>query len=392
MTVLQRKKRRYFSGRARIETDSGNLAKEKLYRLKKILQRTFLAVNIIFAASLLIAYISVSINPEDFALPAFFGLAYPYLLLINIIIAVIWAVNLRYEAFISVVIIAAGFTHFSNYIKLRKPPGDKTNTFRVMSYNIRLFNYFEGNKEGNTEKQILALARAQQPDILCIQELFLNGDANDKDLEIKKALGGKYYSHIKLFGRGKNNFYGIATYSKFPIVGKGEIIHPGSSSLSIYTDLVIGNDTFRVFNNHLQSFRLKRMETSFMEELVASDDKQTISEIRTVSKSLTQGFKRRALQAQVVKSYINRSPYPVIVAGDFNDTPVSYAYRKIRKGLNDAFVSSGYGAGFTYHGNYPPNRIDYILFGNTLLCTSFSILRVKYSDHYPIIAWFRRPG
>ena len=93
-------------------------------------------------------------------------------------------------------------------------------------------------KKATSEKKIIALARSQQPDILCFQELFLNGDANDKDMEIKKTLGGKYYSHIKLFGRGNNNFYGIATYSKFPIVGKGEIIHPGSSSLSIYTDLV----------------------------------------------------------------------------------------------------------------------------------------------------------
>jgi endonuclease/exonuclease/phosphatase family metal-dependent hydrolase len=232
--------------------------------------------------------------------------------------------------------------------------------------------------------------KAQQPDILCIQELFLNGDATEKDLEIKKALGGKYNSHIKLFGRGRNKFYGIATYTKFPIVGKGDIVHPGSSSLSIYTDIVIGNDTFRIFNNHLQSFRLQRLETSFMEELVDSEDKQTLSEIKTVSRSLTEGFKRRALQAQVVKNFINRSPYPVIVAGDFNDTPVSYAYRKIRKGLNDSFVKSGYGAGFTYHGNYPPNRIDYILYGNDLLSTKFSILRVKYSDHYPIIAWLRK--
>jgi endonuclease/exonuclease/phosphatase family metal-dependent hydrolase len=261
-----------------------------------------------------------------------------------------------------------------------------------MSYNIRLFNYLEGNKGGNSEKKILSLAKSQQPDILCFQELFLNGDASDKDLEIKKALGGKYYSHIKLFGRGRNKFYGIATYSRFPIVGKGEIVHPGSSSLSIYTDIVIGSDTFRVFNNHLQSFRLQRLETSFMEELVDSEDKQTLNEIRTVSRSLSEGFKRRAIQAQVVKNYINRSPYPVIVAGDFNDTPVSYSYRKIRKGLNDSFVKSGYGAGFTYNGNYPPNRIDYILYGNDLVSTNFSILRVRYSDHYPIIAWFRKAG
>jgi len=366
------------------------LVKERFQRFKRIFYLTFLVINIIFAASLLVAYLSVSINPEDFALPAFFGLAYPYLLLINIIIAGIWAVNLKYEALISVIIIALGFTHFSNYIKLIKPSGNIQGSFKVMSYNVRLFNYFEGEGAENSEKKILSLVKSQQPDIFCVQEFFIKGDVDSKDAEIKKALGGKYYSHIKLFGRGRNRFYGIATYSKFPIVSKGDIVHPGSSSLSIYTDVLIGSDTFRVFNNHLQSFRLHRMESSFMEELVDSDDKQTLNEIKTVSRSLREGFRRRALQAQVVKSYISRSKYPVIVAGDFNDTPVSYAYRKIRKGLNDAFVKSGYGAGFTYRGNYPPNRIDYILYDNRLTSTRFSILRVRYSDHYPVMAWFRK--
>jgi endonuclease/exonuclease/phosphatase family metal-dependent hydrolase len=360
--------------------------------LKKILHRIFLVINILFAASLLIAYLSVSINPGDFALPAFFGLAYPYLLLANIIIVVVWAIFLRYEAFISVAVILIGFTHFTNYIKIFRPKADKANTFTIMSYNIRMFNYFEGGRNSDSEKKILAFVKSRQPDIICFQELFFNGDASDKDQDIKKALGGKYNSHIKFFGRGKNKFYGIATYSRFPIVGKGEIVHPGSSSLSIYTDVAVGNDTIRIFNNHLQSFRLQRVESSFMEELADSEDKQALNEIKVVSRSLREGFKRRSLQAQVVKSYINRSPYNVIVVGDFNDTPVSYSYRKIRKGLNDSFVNSGYGAGFTYRGNYPPNRIDYILYGNGLRNTNFSIVRVKYSDHYPIIAWFRQAG
>ncbi len=90
-----------------------------------------------------------------------------------------------------------------------------------------------------------------------------------------EALGGKYYSHMKVLGSGKNRFYGIITFSKFPIVKKGEIIHPGSSSLSIYTDVLIQKDTFRIYNNHLQSFRLRRMERSFIEELTTSDDKET---------------------------------------------------------------------------------------------------------------------
>ena len=84
-----------------------------------------LAVNVFFAFTLLISYLAVHISPGDFALPAFFGLAYPYLLLINIIIVIIWAVLLRFEALISVIVIAIGFNHFSNYIKFRKPSGDK---------------------------------------------------------------------------------------------------------------------------------------------------------------------------------------------------------------------------------------------------------------------------
>ena len=127
-----------------------------------------------------------------------------------------------------------------------------------------------------------------------------------------------------------------------------------------------------------------------MEELTANDDKETVKEVKSLSVSLKKGFVKRALQAQVVKDHINRSPFPVIVAGDFNDTPVSYAYRKIRKGLNDSFVNSGYGAGFTYKGNYPPNRIDYILYDDNLINSYFEIKKVRYSDHYPIIAYFRK--
>jgi endonuclease/exonuclease/phosphatase family metal-dependent hydrolase len=359
--------------------------------LRKIFHRIFLGLNIFFGISLLISYLAVHINPEDLAFPAYFGLAYPYLLLINIVFAVIWAVNLKYEALISVVIIAIGFTHLSNYIKFNKPKNVKTGTFQVMSYNVRLFNYFERSKSAGSEDKIIAMVKARKPDIICFQELFLNGNVQKKDSEIIKALGGKYYSHKKLLGRGKDKFYGIVTYSRFPIAGKGEIVHPGSSSLSIYTDVIISKDTFRIFNNHLQSFRLRSTESSFMEELIDSEDKQSMDEIKLLSKSLKIGFVRRALQAQMVKNYVDRSPYPVIVAGDFNDTPVSYAYRKIRKGLNDSFVRSGYGAGFTYHGNYPPNRIDYILYDNKLQSTKFEILKARYSDHYPVIASFRKP-
>ena len=358
--------------------------------MRKILYKILFVVNAIFAFSLLLSYLAVSISPVDFALPAFFGLAYPYLLLINIILVIIWAMLLRFEALISVVIIALGFHHFSNYIKLTRPSGDKTNTFKVLSYNVRLFNFFENNRGITSEKKVIDFIKAKNPDIICLQEFFVSGYPAVEEVLMIGALGGKYYSHMKLISSGKNRCYGIVTFSKFPIIRKGEIPHPGSSSLSIYTDVLIQNDTFRIYNNHLQSFRLHRMERSFIEELTASDDKETVKEVKSLSVSLKKGFVKRALQAQVVKENINRSPYPVIVLGDFNDTPVSYAYTKIRKGLNDSFVNSGYGAGFTYIGNYPRNRIDYILYNDSLINSYFEIIRVNYSDHYPIIAYFKK--
>jgi len=348
-----------------------------------------LAANLFFGFSLLVSYLAAHINPDTFILPAFFGLAYPYLLLANIILAIIWLTLLKYEALISVFLIALGFTHLSNYIRIGKPSGDTTNTFKVLSYNLRLFNIYEGS-DANSEKKIINFLKAQKADILCLQEFYVTGVPSQKDASLRNALGGKYYSHMKVIGSGSNKYYGIVTYSRFPIIRKGEIIHPGSSSLSIFSDIVIDQDTFRIFNNQLQSYRLRRMERSFLEEITSPVENETFDEVKNLSVSLKKGFVVRAVQAELVKAQINQSPYPVIVAGDFNDTPVSYSYRKIRKGLNDAFVSSGYGAGFTYKGNYPANRIDYILYDNALESRYFEIFKVKYSDHYPVAACFRK--
>ncbi len=357
--------------------------------MKKILYNLLLVVNLIFGFALLVSYLAVHIDPDTFIIPAFFGLAYPYLLLVNIILVIIWIALLKYEAFISVIIIALGFTHLSNYLRLGKPSGDTMDTFKVLSYNLRLFNVYEEDNP-NSEKQVIDFLKEQNPDILCLQEFYVDGIPARKDSMIKSVIGEKYYSHMKVLGSGKNKYYGIVTYSKFPIIRKGEIIHPGSSSLSIFSDVLIGKDTFRIFNNQLQSYRLRRMERSFFEEIISQSENEAFDEVKNLSVSLKKGFEIRTVQAQSLKAQINLSQYPVIVVGDFNDTPVSFSYRKIRKGLNDAFVNSGYGAGFTYKGNYPANRIDYILYDDTLESRYFEIFKIRYSDHYPIAAWFRK--
>jgi endonuclease/exonuclease/phosphatase family metal-dependent hydrolase len=355
--------------------------------MRAIVRKLLVTVNILLAGGLLLSYLSVHISPVSFVLPAYFGLLYPYLLILNIVIAIIWAVNLKPFVLISVVAIAAGFNHHRDYIRLFRPESTGSYDFTLKSYNVRLFNHYEGPETKTTENDIVAFIAETGPDILCMQEYYVRGSGEELRRQFSKVMGESTESHIKLLGKGRDRFYGIATFSKYPVINRGEIIHPNSASLTIYTDVVIGIDTVRIFNNHLQTFRLKTIERSFFEEITDRNTLQA-SGIMGYPAALREGFVRRADQAEVLKAFIDHSPYKVIVTGDFNDMPVSYSYRKIKKGLTDSFVASGYGAGYTYKGPYPPNRIDYILHDRGMSSAFFSILKVKYSDHYPVMAGF----
>jgi len=353
--------------------------------LRKLVKKIIIWANIVAAGSLLLSYLAAIINPEKIALPAYFGLAYPYLLLVNLMFVIGWGVKLKKEALLSTVVILLGLTHMNNYIQFGKKKTEEFD-FTVASYNVRLFNRWE--VEDKTEVQIIALLEQALPDIICFQEFYPTYGIRNVEYTFVDALDPDYYFHLKLLDSSGKNSPGILTVSKYPIISKGDIVHPESASLSIYSDILIGNDTIRVYNNHLQSFRLRRMEHSLFEEIADRNDTERINEIKRLSLSLKEGFAQRAGQSKIVKEHINNSPYPVIVCGDFNDTPVSYSYRKIRKGLEDAFVDSGTGAGFTYKDKYPSNRIDYILFGEEFNCEGFELNRINYSDHYPITGFF----
>lgn len=354
--------------------------------MRKFIKRILLYANITVAAALLLSYTAVHISPEKITLPAFFGLAYPYILLVNLIFLLFWMVKLKREAIISFIVIMLGITHLNNYIRF----GGGTigeHSFSLLSYNIRLFNHFEGNDLSNNS--IIEMLKEDNPEIICLQEFFLDGSHSDIRNGFASKLTKGYNIHMKSINRPGRRFYGIVTLSSFPIINRGDIIHPNSSSLTIFTDLVIGSDTIRVYNNHLQSFRLRRIESTFLEEISGGEQNDLMREVRSLSVSLKQGFSQRASQSAVLREHIEKSPYPVIVCGDFNDTPVSFSYRKIRKNMKDAFVEAGNGAGFTYRDKYPPNRIDYILYDETFYCSGFNISRVKFSDHYPITGYFR---
>jgi endonuclease/exonuclease/phosphatase family metal-dependent hydrolase len=380
MTVSPKKKKRSSSAKVR----------KKGRVIKRLSRNILLTVNFIFVLSLLLAYLSIYINPAVTALPALFGLAYPYIVAANLVMVLLWAAFRRWYAFISIAVIAIGFGYIHNFIRFTNHGEETHHDLKVMSYNVRLFNFYE-ESERDSHSKMLRLLRKENPGILCIQEYFAKGNPAAGEQKLKEGLGGRLEIHVKLVKSGYNSYYGIATISRYPVIYRGDIIHPGSSSMTIFTDIVVDADTFRIYNNHLQSFRLRRVEGTLLGDITGEEKGgHSMDNIAGLYKSLTHGFASRAAQVDRVRKHIETSPYPVIVTGDFNDTPVSYTYHRMRRGLKDAFVEAGYGAGFTYRGKYPPNRIDYILYNEDIACTDFDIVKVRYSDHYPIIAYFRR--
>ncbi|MBK6345563.1 MAG: endonuclease/exonuclease/phosphatase family protein [Bacteroidales bacterium] len=139
---------------------------------------------------------------------------------------------------------------------------------------------------------------------------------------------------------------------------------------------------------------MSREDYLFVSELTnQAEDQVLFSEnSKKILRKFKQAFISRASEAREVAEQIKQSPFPVIVCGDFNDTPSSYTYKKMSEGLSDAFKESGRGFGQTYAGRFPSFRIDYILHDPEMQSSGFRRTRVPLSDHYPVSTYISIPG
>jgi endonuclease/exonuclease/phosphatase family metal-dependent hydrolase len=261
----------------------------------------------------------------------------------------------------------------------------KERFLKALSYNVRGFDIYHWNEEPEAKKEIFKFLEAQEPHLLCLQEYYTSSSSGQTHADISRQLKYLPYNAVYYAADHTNRKgFGIATYSKYPILKKSRIPFNSSFNAAMYTDILFQSDTIRVFNIHLQSIRLQEDNYAFMDTARLKYSNEQMSEIRAIGSRLKTAFTMRAEQAQVIASYIKDSPHPVVVMGDFNDTPQSYAYRKIKKGLDDSFRESGRGFGNTYAGELPSFRIDYIMYGPPFLSTEFLRIKTDHSDHYPI--------
>lgn len=278
---------------------------------------------------------------------------------------------------ISLIVILAGYNQIGNYLQFSGRETNKSG-IKIISYNVK---YFMGsslfpNKEN--ADHILGYLRQNNADIICLQEVRLN------KRQIFDVTNSKLptINHMQL--AHTSNAGGQLTLTRYPILNMGEIRFSNSSNMVIYTDMLIDKDTVRVYNCHLQSYRLKPAEINRIDSLNFDNDQKGRARIKSLAGKFKDAIVKRAEQAATLREHLDNCPYPVIVCGDFNDTPVSFTYRTVRGDLKDSFTESGKGTANTYNGRLPSFRIDYILYSQKFNGYNFSVSTLNHSDHYPI--------
>lgn len=353
--------------------------------MKNLLHKGLVVFSLIFSGSLLISYSAAYINPGTLGFPAFFGLAFPYLLIVNLLFVLYWMFRRKWSFLIPLVIILIGYGRLSDFYQLsirEELVVPDSEQLTVLSYNVRSFDRYKWTKDPNTPQNIINLINSKEPDVVCLQEYRTTTNGFLSLANLKKELELKY-----VYSSSKNS--GVAIFSKYPIIKKEKLLFSKDHLCkAIFTDISIKGKLLRVYSLHLESNRLVGKNYRFIKKDDYQGNEEDLDEIKDISLRLSQAFTRRAEQAIKIKDHVKNSPHPTLVCGDFNDTPNSYTYHQLSKDMNDAFVSQGKGISTTYSGDFPSFRIDYLLYSEDLTCVKYDRIRKRYSDHYPICASF----
>lgn len=343
-----------------------------------------LIIGICGIAALLSAFLCAIcpfISPSSFVWTAFFGLAFWMIFFANLIILLI-LISLKSRRTLLIPILALLFS-IPGLVKSYSF-GEKSEdaaSLKVMTYNVGVFRDFkvESRSVTDVKKTLAKLVKEQNPDVLCLQE---SGKwVNNSAAEFSKMIGYKYYS--------VNASSGNSYFSKFPLE---EVKTFDNEALRKFADIrrvkVNKEDSFYLVNCHMNSFCISTQEIGYI-----NDTKNIVKDKETYAKSLIaklmRGFESRTKITEALIEELPDDEFPLIICGDFNDTPMSYTYNQMLKaGLNDAFITASRGIGKTYSGSLPLLRIDYFWYNDDIQVVDYKRIKQTTSDHYPLLMDF----
>ena len=337
---------------------------------------------ILFSISLILSYVSMFINPQSMGVLAFLGLFFipiffttAFFALLLILFRSRWMI-LPILALLPTLFILNRFYGFSSDETSVEP------NLSIMSYNIgqQRLSQTDLPYEACTDS-IVDFVNRMRADIVCLQEVYHPLDSRDPG----KLFKDYPYCHYNLIKVSGAYGFGNMIISRYPILDSGKLVFKGSTNQIIYADIDFNGQTVRVYDNHLQSTGVSF--TSFVKNMY--DRNKLTAEIEHMTGSLSKSFVIRSRQVDTLVKHISGTKLPVIICGDFNDTPTSYAYHMIKGSRKDTFQEAGKGFAATYCMLWPLLRIDYMFVPEKAEIVSHRTFRVKYSDHYPIMSKFK---
>lgn len=358
------------------------------------------ASNIIFSGISLLVFISPLIPPSSGWIFGFTAFLIPLFILLNLTHLIYLLFQKSYLALIPGLLLVGAYPFLPATYSMHnhQAVAATTEQFTVLSYNASYFQktphwkkfqhiYTDPEKNQNAI-QAKAWLQAQQADVYCFQEFYDDPDSDFYNVVNTLAPDSTYSVYLS------GNFHrikpiltgGIAIISKFPIIKKGEIATDTvqDSTRSIFADIHIDDDTVRIVNLHFHSMMINPLPASKSLSSLIRYAKETYEKVKS-------GLLIREQQAAMILDFVSNSPHPVIVAGDFNEIPFGYVYRKFSQYLENAFAAVGNGFGFSLNTAFPFLRIDHQFYdANTFEAIRFTTFRnIKTSEHYPIQAVYR---
>ena len=340
--------------------------------------------------AVLTAQVATLVSPEVSTLPALAGLAFPIgapLLLIGGLTALRrrrWKALLAMWALVAWTMPLFRATWGCAGCGMPEAEGP---SLTLVSWNVRLFDYYGwlggDGEEGRNEvrRDIIATIGTSAPDVLCMQEYF---ELTDKAaFPVVQPLngvvggGGPAYSHVVIARSRQDRKFGVATWSRWPIIGRDAIeFGTRNNNVCAVTDIAWEGDTVRIFNAHFSSLRFEREDYAALEEGVpdAAGRERIWGRMRSA-------YVARVDQVSRVMEAVEASPHPVVLCGDFNDTPTGWTLARCRRTLRDSHDTQFLTMDGTWQGALPGVRIDHVFVGDSWAVRSHETGGDGLSDH-----------
>lgn len=359
--------------------------------LRRLFDLVITLLSIGAAAGMVMLFLIPHIHPAKFQALSVLGLVSPVIYVATVLFALYWVIRWRpVRALLMLALVVAGLFKVSLYYKpelrrIHAEEGSERGTITLMSWNVRGFQCDDFRR--SSADSAARIIEAWNPDIVCLQEYAAAPAARSSAFS---GLAERYES--ARFGYGSRDSEALsnvqmAILSKYRILRSGVVTNP---AVTVWADLAVGDDTVRIFSNHLWSTRIKAADNDYLASRQFISDTAREEKIRDMLGRFTANTVQRAAQVDSLRLVFGDAPACRIVCGDFNDTPMSYAYSRLSEGLNDAFRESGSGYSHTYRGFFNMLRIDYVLSADCFETLSYEVPDVGESDHLPVVVRLKR--